>query len=977
MADGDSTELRLALAMRGGVSLAVWIGGVCAEIDELLRAGRGGAAFWNDRLQESKFERVVVDVMAGASAGGLNGVLFASSIRFGFPMSRMRQIWNDVGDIDGLRRGKEPWTSVLDGDGVFLDQLVTQLSDLVSEPATHRVPSTLMDLRLSATMVEPVVMATIGPDDEELNRTRSSATFHFRYSDGVPVPSDDFSDGPGAIRRLALAARATASFPGAFEPAIVRSNRPRAFGARLPLVDGPLVDCGVVFSERSGSADNGLTAAPTDFLVADGGIVDNIPLGKAIEAVRTAPAEVPTERYLLYLHPTGPERVQATSPGDAPVVPIEKRRRVNVLWRGLQAARLAGETIEGDMRDLEAQRAGANLARVLRRQALRSLDGTPIQEAALRELPAYAVQRAVVGAAYVRRLLDDPIAVLGADRFPEPLHGGDYETPSDRWRAPLTRWPREARSELEAALAQAAAGPAKVDASVFRVGLGPLGRVTRLTIEWLRALERRTHGAPTLGQAKRRSYGLLWLLTTVLDPRRDLGWVVRAGVSPGSVTANQWSLETLRLLNLLLRAPQGLAADIVGGDESAVRAYMDASDGALGALMQPITRQELKDHLHQVGGSGSRVDLRNVILASLSRLVREVVEQTEPLPGGDHAELIDRVLRSSGRVEFRLARLEVLAFPEFLAGAIGGEPIEFRRISAAAPTPLAQDFEALAAATRAREGESTQKYCLAPDFKLAGNELSNFSAFFKKEWRDNDWLWGRLDAVPTLLDLLLPPGPNETPAARAPCGWRGELVKQRQQQIISEHFGIPLSDVKDFIKDYRTGLEKLDESSVPGVGESLHGLGATTAHVAVAFAPDSVRRYVIWPVTHVAGLVMRRVVRSRPQPGTGPATARLPLRRRLTRTVGPWAIALFVTLLAVSLAFGLADSKIAVAGGFVAGILVAPLPVLLLWRALRQPVPVPPRPSRPWPSERRARGERSVGATPDGAPKTNTPATGG
>ncbi len=31
-------ELRLALAMRGGVSLAVWIGGVCAEIDELLRA---------------------------------------------------------------------------------------------------------------------------------------------------------------------------------------------------------------------------------------------------------------------------------------------------------------------------------------------------------------------------------------------------------------------------------------------------------------------------------------------------------------------------------------------------------------------------------------------------------------------------------------------------------------------------------------------------------------------------------------------------------------------------------------------------------------------------------------------------------------------------------------------------------------------------------------------------------------------------
>jgi hypothetical protein len=29
------TELRLALGMRGGVSLAVWIGGAVAEIDRL------------------------------------------------------------------------------------------------------------------------------------------------------------------------------------------------------------------------------------------------------------------------------------------------------------------------------------------------------------------------------------------------------------------------------------------------------------------------------------------------------------------------------------------------------------------------------------------------------------------------------------------------------------------------------------------------------------------------------------------------------------------------------------------------------------------------------------------------------------------------------------------------------------------------------------------------------------------------------
>ena len=43
---------------------------------------------------------------------------------------------------------------------------------------------------------------------------------------------------------------------------------------------------------------------------------------------------------------------------------------------------------------------------------------------------------------------------------------------------------------------------------------------------------------------------------------------------------------------------------------------------------------------------------------------------------------------------------------------------------------------------------------IPPDHKLAGNELKNFSAFLRRRWRENDWMWGRLDAVPTLVDLL-------------------------------------------------------------------------------------------------------------------------------------------------------------------------------------------------------------------------------
>ncbi|MEM9714599.1 MAG: hypothetical protein AAGA17_20420, partial [Actinomycetota bacterium] len=67
------SELRLALALRGGVSLAVWIGGACAEIDQLCRASDEGG-LWSRALELSGHDRVVVDVLAGASAGGLNGV---------------------------------------------------------------------------------------------------------------------------------------------------------------------------------------------------------------------------------------------------------------------------------------------------------------------------------------------------------------------------------------------------------------------------------------------------------------------------------------------------------------------------------------------------------------------------------------------------------------------------------------------------------------------------------------------------------------------------------------------------------------------------------------------------------------------------------------------------------------------------------------------------------------------------------------
>lgn len=51
---------------------------------------------------------------------------------------------------------------------------------------------------------------------------------------------------------------------------------------------------------------------------------------------------------------------------------------------------------------------------------------------------------------------------------------------------------------------------------------------------------------------------------------------------------------------------------------------------------------------------------------------------------------------------------------------------------------------------------------LAPEFKtaeqkLTGMQLHHFGAFYKRSWRANDWLWGRLDGAGWLVHVLLDP----------------------------------------------------------------------------------------------------------------------------------------------------------------------------------------------------------------------------
>src|SRR5262252_9830106 len=125
-------ELRIALVCFGGISLAVYMHGISKEILKLARASRAlhaipdraqrlTASFLDDADPENReydtesiyFEllreigrkielRVVVDIIAGASAGGINGTMLARALSHDLPMGALRDLWLENADVTVL-----------------------------------------------------------------------------------------------------------------------------------------------------------------------------------------------------------------------------------------------------------------------------------------------------------------------------------------------------------------------------------------------------------------------------------------------------------------------------------------------------------------------------------------------------------------------------------------------------------------------------------------------------------------------------------------------------------------------------------------------------------------------------------------------------------------------------------------------------------------------------------------------------------
>jgi hypothetical protein len=262
-------DIRFALVLYGGASLAVYIHGVTLEFFHLVRAtavNADGTLIVSDvdlsptervyrKLGRIVRSRFLVDIASGTSAGGINAIFLGKAIANGQPLDQLSNLWLDQADAkDLLNRDWLP-RSLL-SSGVMHTRLSDAFDAMDCTVATPLQPE--MDVFVTATDIRGVDIP-IQLADKAVFEKRHKSVFHLRFGNG----ENHFTRSQNGF--LALAARATSAFPFAFESVHM--------------------------------ADTGQT-----FI--DGGFLDNKPFSHAVEALSQRIGELPAVRKLVYIEPS-------------------------------------------------------------------------------------------------------------------------------------------------------------------------------------------------------------------------------------------------------------------------------------------------------------------------------------------------------------------------------------------------------------------------------------------------------------------------------------------------------------------------------------------------------------------------------------------------------------------------------------------------------------------------------------------------
>lgn len=714
-------ELRLALVCYGGVSLAVYMHGITKEVWHLARASRafhhpaavplgGVAAAYREFLGRIERDhglrlRVLPDILTGASAGGINAVFLAQALHAGHSLEPLTDLWLKNADVSELTdpRAEPMWRyAKLWAQPIaewFLSRPGNAVSATVSPETRAEVREKVSRLvrgrwfsppfsgaRFSAMLYEaftrmaeegdgvallppgyPVDLAVTAtdfrghaetlrlnsPPHVEETEHRLPITFRARVGDAAPLADP---------LELVLAARATASFPGAFPP------------LTLAEIDALAADEGHHWASRGAFLSRIMPAhvargTVDQVALIDGAVLVNAPFGAALAALHGRPAQREVDRRFVYLDPR-PEGI-GPSPGT-------RTREVGFFGAifGSLSTIPREQPIRDDLERIEQQsRDAARLKRIV-------MDLQADIDRAVEKLFGYTF------------LLDRPT--------PRRLAG---------WRAKA----QQAAAE-RAGYAFGAYALTKFD--------GILDQLARVT---LKAAGRPRADTAPLAEALRRE-----LASRGLDRLTD----AQGGASQQAIAFFRAHDTGFRVRRLQLLARK-LARDW--------QIDPDIAEDALDRARDRI--YEIVSLYHRADEDVLRVpEFRDLAADALAHpgAVLDVLATHRLLPDTDLAaeEMLIDALEDMPKGLKRRMLLTYLGFPFYDVATL---PLS-RREGLDEFNPVKIDRISPDDALSIRDGGTAAT--------LRGIEFYNFGAFFSRDYRENDYLWGRLHGAERMIDLL-------------------------------------------------------------------------------------------------------------------------------------------------------------------------------------------------------------------------------
>src|SRR5271166_2047770 len=704
-------EVRLATTMTGGVSLAVWMAGVTREINLLAQASQwrrtGGVIPDGNGLSENekaslKLYRALIDlldivadidVLTGTSAGGINAALLALSRVKGKDLGGLRDLWLDLG----------------------------ALTDLIRDPTDKNTPSLLYgDERMFAVLAEQLPKLSSGPfppPSDPLPPTivyitttlLTGETSRFTDSFGTLVQDVDrrgvftFTETKLAeddiAEALALAARSSASFPVAFEPSFVPFTKPTPQDGAVPL--------------RPAMDDYANITRP--HWAADGGLLDNQPIDLLLKRIFDSPAQRPVRRVLLFVVPSsGPAPDAKAAPQDRVDQPLG-------LFDGLlkDLSAMTTQSIAADLRAIRDHQDRMQARTDTRLHLAELAHGLRTRLLTMSLLKDYRTREAtkqadILAKALLRQLSTwPPESPAATESIPknwqgELAVGGDAEKACRLGitQRILRRWP----DALPASLDELAA----YGQPAYELAMGCAFSIARAASEFAEFKEDHAGSKDAIAKSAELAAGIHDAYKA--STPTDLSVLVRkvcttSAVRQGSLKEAAEKLADAYYLDRLTLPPEAW--------ENLAKPLLDKRE----------TLTEFADNASSDSdySKGSLRQRDNAAARQLRTYLDYLQLEVRPQPP-----------EANVRIARKLFDLAVTQRAMLPVEADIEQSLDLVQVSADTRSLLALNFQ------------TAQQ-------KLTGMQFHHFGAFYKRSWRANDWMWGRLDGAGWLVHALLDP----------------------------------------------------------------------------------------------------------------------------------------------------------------------------------------------------------------------------